>query len=99
MTAQEVPASTVNGTATADFDAIPQIRDELFAGDCSTGTDDRRICRLYLRGYDHEVPAARVMARHGVRCPYQNADTGEADAFIAQYNGTYYRVSCSPHGD
>lgn len=99
MTAEEAPSSAVDGTASADFDDVPQIRDDLFAGDCSTGTDDRRVCRLYLRGYEHEARAARFMARHGVRCPYQNTQTGRSDSFIATHNGSYYRVTCSPHGD
>lgn len=99
MTAQAVPASTVDGTAAADFDDVPQIRDDLFTSDCSTGTDGRRVCRMYLRGYEHEARVARFMARHGVRCPYQNLESGEPDSFIATHNGTYYRVSCSPHGD
>ncbi|MFB6295018.1 MAG: hypothetical protein ABEI97_04615 [Candidatus Nanohaloarchaea archaeon] len=99
MTAQEIPTSAVNGSATASFNDVPQVRDDLFAGDCSTGTNDRQVCRLYLRGYEHEAKAARFMARHGVRCPYQNAQTGRSDSFIATYNGSYYRVTCSPHGD
>lgn len=98
MTAQEVPASAVNESV-ASFDDVPQLRDDLFDGDCSTGPDGRQVCRLYLRGYEHEARAARFMARHGVRCLYQNAQTGQSDVFIARYNGTYYRVTCSPHGD
>lgn len=99
MTAQEVPASTVNESTAADFDDVPQLRDDLFASDCTTGADGRRVCRLSLRGYEHETQAARFMARHGVRCPYQNAQSWQADSFIATYNGSYYRVTCSPHGD
>lgn len=99
MTAQEVPASTVNESAAADFDDVPRIRDDLFAADCSTNTDDRRVCHLYLRGYEHEVRAARFMARHGIRCPYQNAQSGRSDSFVARDDGSYYRVACTPHGD
>lgn len=99
MTAQEVPPSAVNGTAIADFADVPEIREDLFAADCSTETEDRRVCRLYLRGYEHEVRAARFMARHGVRCPYQNAQSGPSESFIARDDGSYYRVTCSPHGD
>lgn len=98
MTAQEVPASTVNGPV-ADFDDVPEVRDELFAGDCETTTEDRQVCRMYLRGSDHEMAAAQFMAHHGVRCPYQNTYSGEEDAFVAEHDGTYYRVTCSPHGD
>jgi hypothetical protein len=99
MTAQEVPASTVDGSV-ADFDDVPEIRDDLLVtGDCATTTDDRRRCYLYLRLYDHERTAARFMARHGVRCPYQNGESGTSDAFVAEDDGTYYRVTCTPHGD
>lgn len=99
MTAQEVPASEVDEPAPADFDDVPRIRDDLFAGDCSTSPDGRQVCRLHLRGYEHEVRAARFMARHGVRCPYQNAQTNPSNSFVATHDDSYYRVSCSPHGD
>jgi len=99
VAAQEVPESAVDGTPSAAFEEVPQVRDDLFAGDCRTDTDDRRVCRLYLRGYEHEVAAARFMDRHGVRCPYQNAGSGSSGAFLARHNGSYYRVTCSPHGD
>ncbi|PSQ18643.1 hypothetical protein BRD00_05000 [Halobacteriales archaeon QS_8_69_26] len=99
VTAEEVPGSTVDGPV-ADFDDAPEVRDDLFAsGDCETTQADRRRCRLHVRGYDHERAAARFMARHGVRCPYQNAVTGSSDSFVAEYDGSYYRVTCSPHGD
>lgn len=102
VTAQEVPATSVNGTA-ASFDGVPEVRDDLFeSGDCETDPDGRRVCRLFLRGYEHETATARFLARHGVRCPYQNAPSTSADperSFIARHDGTYYRVSCSPHGD
>lgn len=94
-------ASTVNGTAAADFDEVPEVRDDLFvSGDCETDTEGRRVCRLYLRGYEYERTVVRFMARHGIRCPYQTTQSVEpAGSFVGQYNGTYYRVSCSPHGD
>ena len=99
VTAQEVPPSTVTDPV-ADFEDVPEIRDDLFVdGDCETTTDDRRQCRLHLRGYEHERTAARFMARNGVRCPFQNTHAGEADAFVAEYDGTPYRVTCSSHGD
>lgn len=97
MTAEQVPESAVNGAA-ADFGDVPQIRDDLFTGDCSGGDGDR-ICQLYLRGYAHEAQAAQFMARHGVRCAYQNEQDWESDSFIASDDGAYYRVTCSPHGD
>jgi len=99
VTAEEVPESTVSGPV-ADFADAPEVgTDLLVRGDCETTTDDRRRCHLFLRGYDHEVPAVRFMARHGVRCPYQNDGSGYAEAFIAEYGDRYYRLTCSPHGD
>lgn len=98
MIAEEVPASSVDGPV-ADFGEVPEIRDDLFVeGDCET-TDGRRQCLLQLRGYEHELEAARFMDRHGVRCPYQNTYTGQEDAFYTEYEGTTYRITCSPHGD
>lgn len=100
VTAQEVPASSVEGSSVT-FDELAEVRDDLFvSGDCETDTEDRRVCRLQLRGYEHEVAAVRFMARHGARCPYQNRWSAEAaGSFVAQYDGSYYRVTCSPHGD
>jgi hypothetical protein len=98
VTAAEVPDASVDG-AVADFDDVPEVRDDLFSGDCETTGEDRRRCHLQLRGYKHERTAARFMARHGVRCPYQNTHSGEGDAFVAEHDGAYYRVTCSPHGD
>lgn len=88
----------MNGS-TASLDDIPEVRDELFAGDCETTTEDRQVCRMYLRGSDYEATAARFMAQNGVRCPYQNTYSSKGDAFIAEHDGTYYRITCSPHGD
>lgn len=81
----------MNGSSSADFDDVPQIRDDLFAGDCSTGPDGRQVCRLSLRGYEHEARAARFMARHCVRCPYQNARTDPSDSSVATDDDPYYR--------
>lgn len=98
MTAEAV--SNGAGPPTADFDDVPAVRDDLFApGNCETGADDRRVCHLSLRGYEHELQAARFMARHGVRCPYQNAPVEPPGSFVADHDGTDYRVTCEPHGD
>lgn len=101
VTAQEVPASAVDDATAVAFDDVPEVRDDLFAAaNCEAGTDDRRVCRLYLRGYEHEAVAARFMARHGVRCPYQNARAPRSpETFVARHDGTYYRISCAAHGD
>jgi len=98
LTAEEVPASSVEGPA-ADFDEVPEVRDDLFdGGNCETVEGDRRECWLYLRGYEHERTAARFMADHGVRCPDQST-LGRSGAFVAEHDGTYYRVTCTAHGD
>lgn len=93
LTAEQVPASTVGDAEVASFDAVPQVRDDLFSGDCSGDT-----CYLYLRGYEHEETAVRFLAEHGVRCPYQGSTRG-AGSFFALHDGDYYRVSCASHGD
>lgn len=99
VTAEEVPASSVDSEAVS-FDEVPEVRDDLFVtGDCETTSDGSRECDLQLRGYEHEATATRFLARHGVRCPYQNTHSGEADSFLALHDGTYYRITCSPHGD
>lgn len=99
MTSENVPASSVNGSAAADFDDVPTVREGLFNEDSLTATNGRQVYRLYLRGYEHEQRAATFMARYGVRCPYQQADSWQSDSFIATYNGSYYEITCTPHGD
>jgi len=99
VTAEEVSPASVNETEAVTLDEIPEVRDDLFTGECETTTENRRQCMLQLRGYDHEVTATRFLAQHGVRCPYRNTDTGENDTVIAEHNDTYYRLTCSPHGD
>lgn len=101
VTAQEVPAPSVGGSDAPTFDDVPAVRDDLFASaNCEVDPDDRRVCRLSLRGYEYETEAVRFLARHGVRCPYQNAPAAErAEDFLARHEGTYYRVSCEAHGD
>lgn len=98
MTATEVPHSTVQGPV-AEFDTVPQVRDDLFVdGDCEV-QDGLRECRLQLRGYEHAVPAVRFMDSHGIRCPAQSARDGRSGKFYAEYDGMLYEVTCSPHGD
>lgn len=103
MIAETAPTSTVNGATAADFDTVPQIEADLFRENaCSGLAGGGEQCILSLRGYEHELAATRFMAEHGVRCPYVNAPAGtsaEAGSFIAEHNDTYYRVTCSPHGD
>ncbi|MFB6301001.1 MAG: hypothetical protein ABEH65_12155 [Halobacteriales archaeon] len=109
VVATELPAATANGSAKADLAEAPTLRDALLTPADGTAyayceTDgDRRTCRLSLRSYDHEADAVRFLNRHGVRCPYLN-DPGSADtetnaSFIAEDNGTYYRISCVAYGD
>lgn len=84
---------------TADFAAIPEVRDDLFApGNC-----DEEGCRLSLRGYDREAAAARFLYRHGARCPFLNAPPGrdrpDPGSFVATHDGQPYRVACVAYGD
>lgn len=98
MTAEEVPSAEVEGPV-ADFDTVPAVRDDLLgAGDCEE-VDGHQRCRLQLRGYDHDVTAVRFMDRSGIRCPAQTASGGTSASFFAEHDGTYYRVTCSSHGD
>lgn len=98
LTAEAVSQTAVNGTV-ADFDEVPEVRDDLFD---SCERFSAGVCRLQLRGYEHEERAARFLDRHGVRCPYRDAAAGrrnEPRAFYAVHDGTYYRVTCVPYGD
>ncbi|MFB6269972.1 MAG: hypothetical protein ABEH83_08520 [Halobacterium sp.] len=86
----------------ADFDDAPQVRDDLFAEQSCDPYEDG-VCRLSLRGYEHELRAARFLDAHGVRCPFLNQPSMpvyDRDAsFVAEHAGDYYRVSCEAYGD
>lgn len=109
LVAEEVPADAVDGSPAADVSEEPELRDDLLDpsdddvyANCERDDRDRRTCRLDLRGYDGEATAARFMASHGVRCPYRNVpsrDRSEARSFVAEDDGTYYRITCEAYGD
>lgn len=110
VVATELPPSTVEGSADATFDDAPALRDALLTPDgddvyatCERDDDDRRTCRLSLRGYDDEAAAARFLDRHGVRCPFldgRGATEGSKNrSFVAEEDGAYYRVTCVAYGD
>lgn len=96
--AEEVPASSVEGADVVEFDGVPEVRDDLFTGDCSEAGDGARTCHLQLRGYEHELEATRFLADHGVRCQYRGTGR-DPGSFVARHDGVFYRVTCSPHGD
>lgn len=96
VVAEEVPATSTGGNVTT-VDAVPQVRDDLFAGDCET-LDGRETCYLSLRGYEHELAATHFLADHGVRCPYQGSGPSSG-AFVARHGDRYYRMTCAAHGD
>lgn len=97
--AEEVPSSEVDGPV-ADFDDVPEVRDDLLvAGDCNTESDDRRRCTLQLRGYEHAVTAVRFLDDHGVLCHYPNSYAGEENELFTEHDASNYRVTCSSHGD
>lgn len=98
VVAEEVPASSVEGVEVVDFDGVPEVREDLFGGDCRERADGTRVCNLQLRGYEHELEATRFLADHGVRCPYQGTGA-DGGSFVARHGDRYYRVSCSSHGD
>jgi hypothetical protein len=108
VVAEEVPAEEVDTSAAAEFSEAPELRDDLLDpsrddvyANCEE-EDGRRTCRLSLRGYDDEAAAARFLDSHGVRCPYRNAPSRETpgdQSFVAEADGTYYRVSCESYGD
>lgn len=99
VTAEEVSTDSVNDTVVTFEDAPVFERDLFAAGHCEVDPDGQEVCRLSLRGYDGERAAARVMARHGVRCPYQNGPADSGGAFFAQHGNSTFRITCSPHGD
>jgi hypothetical protein len=98
LVATERPDAT---DAAADFEEAPAVRDDLLrAGNREGGDGEPATYRLPLRGYDGESRAARFLDAHGVRCPYLNANAGEeAGSFVAEHDGTYYRVTCVTYGD
>jgi hypothetical protein len=108
VVAEEVPAEDVDTSAAAAFSEAPELRDALLDpsqediyANCAQD-EGRRTCRLDLRGYDDEATAARFLDSHGVRCPYRNAPSRETpgdESFVAEADGTYYRVTCETYGD
>lgn len=101
VVAEPVPASDVGDELTS-FDDAPQLRADLFTEQGCDPADDG-VCRLSLRGYEHEVAAARFLDDHGVRCPFVNDPTNpvyDRDAsFVAEHGDDYYRLSCEAYGD
>lgn len=102
LTARAVDASAVGDRPSADFSGAPEVREDLFAPTSCDPYDDG-VCRLPLRGYEHEASAGRFLDRHGARCPYLNAPRGYDPpgnrSFFARHDGTYYRVQCVAYGD
>lgn len=97
MTAQAVPASAAPGDAPS-FAEAPGVGQDLFEEGYCREESGRQTCSIELRGYEREVEAARFMARHGARCPYQGSGE-DGGSFVARHEGDYYRVTCAPHGD
>lgn len=108
VVAEEVPAEEVDTSAAAEFSEAPELREALLDpsqediyANCAQ-EEGRRTCRLDLRGYDDEATAARFLDSHGVRCAPRNAPSRESPgegSFVAEADGTYYRVSCETYGD
>jgi hypothetical protein len=100
VVAEPVSASSVDEPATT-FEDAPDVREDLFSEDACDPEDG--VCRLPLRGYEHEAQAARVLDSNGVRCPLVNAPASERwdrDAsVVAEHDGQYYRIYCQAYGD
>lgn len=97
LTAEEVPSPDAADVVT--FEEAPEVRDDLFAPrNCEVNADGDRRCRLQLRGYAHERAAAGFLADHGVRCPYEGSGR-DAGSFLTRHEDTYYRITCTGHGD
>lgn len=97
LVAQELPDD--EGYA-VEFDEAPEVRDDLFRAVNRDEEGGAVAYRLQLRGYDGESAAARFLAEHDVRCPYINGNAGaEAGSFVAEHDGTRYRVTCVTYGD
>jgi hypothetical protein len=78
----------------ADFEAAPEVRDDLF-GSATREGDDPITYGLSLREYDHGSSAARFLGENGVTCPYVSANADEeSETFVAEHDGTYYQVRC-----
>lgn len=108
LVAREVPADAVDEPV-ATFEGYEAVRDDLLSPDDGGGTyancetaDGLETCRLPLRGYVHEAAAARFLAANGVRCGYRGSGgTGQASnrSFVAEADGSYYRLRCQGYGD
>ncbi|MFB6107106.1 MAG: hypothetical protein ABEJ70_09055 [Halobacteriaceae archaeon] len=98
VVAREVPAADVTGTPPPAFDDAPAVREDLFAPATCDVRDGTRTCRLSLRGYPHEAQVARLLAAHGVRCPFRG-DDADGGAVVLAHGDTYYRVTCVAYGD
>jgi hypothetical protein len=78
----------------ADFGEAPEVGDDLFRSATREG-DDPASYRLSLREYDRGSSAAQLLDANGVTCPYLGANADEeSETFVAEYDGTYYRVRC-----
>lgn len=98
-TAQEVPASSVDGATVGSLSDRPVVESALFSsGNCETDADGLQECHLSLRGFEHERSAVRALSELGVRCPYQGTG-GDGGTAIVRHEDRYYEVRCSPHGD
>jgi len=97
LVAEELPDG--DGDA-VDFDEAPEVRDDLFRAVNREDEGGEVTYRLQLRGHEGASAAAWFLAGHGVRCPYINGNAGaEPGSFVAEHDGTHYRVSCVTYGD
>ncbi|WP_424017021.1 hypothetical protein ACOZ4N_14195 [Halorientalis pallida] len=94
LVATAVDGANVSGAA-ADFESVPEVREDLFTSACAAGRNRSRAslgtCRFRFWNYDHEAALVDFLARNGARCPY---DRRVGSSFVARHDGSYYRVTC-----
>ncbi|MFD1647647.1 hypothetical protein [Haloarchaeobius litoreus] len=99
VSAQEVPASSVDDAAVGTLSDAPPVESALFSsGNCETDADGYQTCDLPLRGFEHERVAVRALSELDVRCPYQGT-SGDGGSAVVRHDERYFEVQCSPHGD
>ncbi|MFB6075278.1 MAG: hypothetical protein ABEJ89_09715 [Haloarculaceae archaeon] len=95
LVAEAVDSGAVSGPVVSLADA-PELEADLF----SPGTCEDGDCYLALRDYAGATRAARLLDRHGVRCPYPfGPDPGDHGSAYVEHGGGYYRLTCVAAGD
>ena len=95
VVATAVPTDSVERENVARFDDVPAVRDALFSRDaCDAYGDRERVCRLPLDGSRSAERAVAFLAENGVRCVVPAHARPRGPSFVAEHDGTRYRVTC-----